>query len=106
MDKFNSLNKPNKSNFKRFLFCSNKHIKPTNQQKTMKKTIEFGKNQISYQDNIKTKVTINIVKFIEDEILNNDELFNYLVEDETIKIERNFDEMINNKEITFQVIKD
>jgi len=72
----------------------------------MKKTLQFGKNQISYQENTKTKVTINIVKFIEDEILNNDELFNYLVEDETIKIERNFDEMINNKEITFQVIKD
>jgi len=78
----------------------------------MKKSITFGKNQISYQeseelfDNKKTKVTINIVKWIEDEILNNDDLFNYLVEDETIKIERNFDEMINNKEITYKVIKD
>lgn len=40
------------------------------------------------------------------EVQSLDELFNVLVEDNSFKIERSFDDMIANKELEFKIIQD
>lgn len=53
-----------------------------------------------------TKVILHKELILPFEVQSLDELFNVLVEDNSFKIERSFDDMIANKELEFKIIQD